>query len=219
MALETVVLVHGLWMTGLEMGVLRHRIQRSGFHAVRFPYQSLRVPLSENIDLLQRFVAQQDSPVVHLVGHSLGGVVTLGMFRKYPELPPGRIVLLGPPMKGCHAARHLSRTAFGRMLLGRSLGPELLGGVPDWDGARELGIIAGSLGVGMGRLVGGDVPVPNDGTIAVSETELPGATDHITLPVSHTSMLVSADVAQQVCTFLRTGCFLRKSAQVPVEGP
>lgn len=207
-------------MTGLEMGVLRHRIQRNGFHAVRFPYQSLRIPLSENISLLQKFVEQQDSSVVHFVGHSLGGVVILRLFQEFPDQRPGRIVLLGSPVRGCHAARHLSRTAFGRVLLGQSLGPELLDGMPDWDGRRELGIIAGTLGVGMGRVVGGDVPTPCDGTVAVCETELPGAADHIALPVSHTSMLVSADVAHQVCTFLRAGHFVRTppGAQARSEG-
>ncbi len=210
---ETVVLVHGLWMTGMEMGVLRHRVQRCGFHVVRFPYQSLRLPLSENISLLQKFLEQQDSSVVHLVGHSLGGLVIVRLFQDYPDQRPGRIVLLGSPLKGCHAANHLARTAFGRVLLGRSLGPELLEGVSDWDGRRELGIIAGTLAIGMGRLVGGDVPTPNDGTVAVSETILPGAIDHITMPVSHTSMLVSTDVAQQVCTFLRAGHFVRTLAK------
>lgn len=219
MGLETVILVHGLWMTGLEMGVLRYRLRRGGFHALRFSYQSLRVPLAENIGLLQKFVERQDAPVLHFVGHSLGGVVILRMFQQYPAQHPGRIVLLGSPLKGCHAARHLSRTAFGRLLLGRSLGPELLEGLPDWDGRRELGIIAGTMGIGMGRLVGGGVPVPNDGTVAVCETELPGATAHIRLPVTHMSMLVSADVARQVCAFLRAGQFLRMPAQAPAEGP
>lgn len=201
------------------MGVLRHRLRRDGFRTLRFRYHSLCAPLAENVDLLQKFVERQDAPVVHFVGHSLGGMVILRLFQRYPAQRPGRIVLLGSPLKGCHAARHLSRTAFGRTLLGRSLGPELLEGVPAWDGRRELGIIAGTLGIGMGRLVGGGIPVPNDGTVAVCETELPGATAHIRLPVTHMSMLVSAEVARQVCAFLRTGQFLQVPAQAAAEGP
>ncbi|HYM43633.1 MAG TPA: hypothetical protein VET46_12810, partial [Steroidobacteraceae bacterium] len=47
----------------------------------------------------------------------------------------------------------------------------------------------------------------NDGTIAVSETRLPGATDHIVLPVSHLGMLVSARVAHEAGAFLTQGHF------------
>ena len=48
---------------------------------------------------------------------------------------------------------------------------------------------------------------PNDGSVAVSETRLPGATDHITLPVSHMGMLLSARVARETGGFLVHGHF------------
>ena len=47
----------------------------------------------------------------------------------------------------------------------------------------------------------------NDGTVAVSETRMPGATDHIVLPVSHLGMLLSARVARETGSFLTAGRF------------
>jgi hypothetical protein len=47
----------------------------------------------------------------------------------------------------------------------------------------------------------------SDGTVCVSETKLPGHTAHMTLPVSHMGMLLSADVARQVGAFLQSGRF------------
>jgi hypothetical protein len=47
----------------------------------------------------------------------------------------------------------------------------------------------------------------NDGTVAVSETYLAGATDQIVLPVSHLGMLVSPRAAQQTGLFLTQGHF------------
>jgi len=41
----------------------------------------------------------------------------------------------------------------------------------------------------------------------VEETRLPGLCDHCVLETSHTGLLVSADVARQVATFLREGRF------------
>jgi hypothetical protein len=77
-----------------------------------------------------------------------------------------------------------------------------------WNGTRDLGVIAGDRAFGMGRLIG-PLPKPNDGTVTVAETRLPGATDHIVLPVTHLSMLWSGDVAEQVIAFLRDGHFTR----------
>ncbi len=72
--------------------------------------------------------------------------------------------------------------------------------------SREVGVIAGSLPVGIGRVLT-SLPVPNDGTVCIDETELPGATASIVLDVSHTGMLYSSSVAASVTRFLDLGRF------------
>ena len=72
----------------------------------------------------------------------------------------------------------------------------------------EVGSIAGTLPYGVGRLLTtfeGD----NDGTVAVSETRLDVAKDHLCMNVTHNTMLVSSNVADQVAAFLKRGEFLR----------
>jgi len=64
------------------------------------------------------------------------------------------------------------------------------------------------MSMGLGQLVA-DFDEENDGTVAVSETKLDGAKDHICLPVSHYSMLVSPSVADQAAAFFKRGEFLR----------
>ena len=73
---------------------------------------------------------------------------------------------------------------------------------------RDIGVIAGNVPLGFGRLVA-KFDEDNDGTIAVSETRLAGARDHLVMPVSHKGMLVSSDVADQAGSFLKRGEFLR----------
>lgn len=80
--------------------------------------------------------------------------------------------------------------------------------MPPWDGARELGVIAGTRPLGVGRLAPG-LGRPNDGTVAVAETKLVGMTDYAELPVTHTWLLYSRPAARQVCAFLATGRFTR----------
>jgi hypothetical protein len=52
-----------------------------------------------------------------------------------------------------------------------------------------------------------DLPSPNDGAVALAETQMAAACDSIDLPITHTGMLLSRRVARQVCAFLRDGCF------------
>jgi hypothetical protein len=75
-------------------------------------------------------------------------------------------------------------------------------------GQRELGVIAGSVGIGLGRLVGVH-GAPSDGTVFVEETRLPGILEHLVLRISHTALPFSSMVARQTAAFLNDGCFIR----------
>lgn len=212
--LPSVVFVHGLWVNGRETFWLRRRVRALGLAPVLFHYRSLSWNCGEVVERLSALLARLPPPV-HLVGHSLGGVMVLRLFEHNPQQPPGRVVLMGAPVAGSRAARRLARRAGGRLLLGPLAREELLrSGPPHWRGARELGVIAGSGGIGLGRLVA-DLPEPNDGTVAVDETDLDGATDRVVLPVTHTGMLFSAQVAREVACFLHTGRFSGGSSGSP----
>ncbi len=52
-----------------------------------------------------------------------------------------------------------------------------------------------------------DLPLPNDGTVAVDETLLPGAVAHRIYDASHIGMLFSRTVADSTCYFLANGSF------------
>ena len=73
--LEAVVLIHGIWMTGADMLVLRKRVRDCGYHAYIFRYASITRTIDDNAKKLQTFVEQLKENKVHFVAHSLGGVV------------------------------------------------------------------------------------------------------------------------------------------------
>lgn len=145
---------------------------------------------------------------VHFVGHSLGGLVIYRTLEHVTDLPPGRVVFLGTPAVASRAAMGAAqRLASASKLLGRCVAEELLTEQSRrWEIDRQLGIVAGTRRVGLGQFLttlDGD----NDGTVAVNETRLPGATDFITLPVSHMGLLMSARVAREITRFLEEGRF------------
>ncbi|HLQ27281.1 MAG TPA: alpha/beta fold hydrolase [Acidiferrobacterales bacterium] len=205
---ETVVLIHGLWFSGWSMAVLKRRLQRQGFDARIFSYKSVTRDLRQNAAGLQQYLALLPAARIHFVGHSLGGLVIRALFHFYPRQPPGRIVTLGTPHRGNQVAAKLSRYAWLRPIIGYGMQALLAGELEIWHPPpREIGVIAGNLSLGAGRLVVPHLSRPNDGTVKVAETHLPGAADHITLKVSHFGMLFSPQVARQTAHFLRSGRF------------
>lgn len=205
----SVVAVHGLWMRAAAMQVLRRRLAPHGFSLSEFEYPSVTGSLTANARALAAYVDSLPGDTIHLVGHSLGGVVIRAMLELTVPARLGRVVCLGSPLRGSRTGQRLARWPAGRRVIGASLG-ELhgRGGFHSWPIGVEAGSIAGSLPFGVGQLFGPFLE-PNDGTVAVAETEVAGLADHIVLPVSHVGLLWSSQVARQVEHFLVHGRFRR----------
>ena len=207
MAKEIVVLIHGLWMNGMDMWLLRRRLEQAEFATRRFTYRSVRSRPLQNAMDLNAFVRNIEAPVIHYLCHSLGGLILRHLFHAYPEQRPGRAVTLGTPHQPSSAAASLVHFPPLRVLFGKSIEDGLLGPVPTWKSEHELGGIAGDLRLGMGMIAPG-VDRPNDGTVAVGETRVEGMKDHVVVHASHFGLLLSRHAAEQAIHFLRTGSFV-----------
>jgi pimeloyl-ACP methyl ester carboxylesterase len=209
MSKDTVILIHGLWMTGVEMSFLKRRLRAAGLHVVQFQYRMVSKSLEHNCEHLARFIREQQEHPVHLLGHSLGGVLALQTLQRYPELPVNKVVCLGSPLLDSSAGRRFIRFAHGRAMLGKTL-PEAVFEKPliAWSGTQTVGVIAGTRSLGLGRIIT-RLPRPNDGMVSLAETCLPGIDDHLEMNVGHMALVLSATVAKQCISFLRQGKFAR----------
>jgi len=189
---------------------LRRNVSRHGYRVRQFSYPSMRCDVQQNAARLNVFLQQQSPEFgrIHLVGHSLGGLVIRQLLHDFPAQKPGRIVTLGTPHNDSAIAHLFNRYRLGRLLLGKSAPRALLGNVVPWSAAREMGVIAGTKDHGVGRACC-ELVKPNDGTVAVVETRLNTASDHLQLPVAHSGMLLSGEVARQAAFFLSRGHFDR----------
>ena len=200
-----VLLVHGLLNADSWLRPLAARLRRQGFETELFGYSSL-------LDGPQRAVPRlverlRQSPADALLGHSLGGLIALESLRSAPDLVVPRVVCLGSPLRGSLTARNLAGRVWTRPLLGRSASL-LQVGLQRWDGPTEVGVVAGDVAHGLGRLFarfeGG-----SDGTVGLEETRLPGLADHCIVHSSHTGLVFSGDAVAQAAHFLRHGRFER----------
>lgn len=200
-----VIIVHGLWFGSWAMASLARKLGAEGLVCRRYSYATTGEGLDQHAAGLRQFVAKSPAKTVHFVAHSLGGLVTLRMLEIYDWVAPGRVVLLGSPLGGSVTARKAAKVPGSEKLLGdiRSALHQGYGQIPP---GRDTGMIAGTRGIGLGMLVGG-VGGRGDGTVAIRETRMPGLADHIELPVTHTGMLYSKEVARQAAYFIRSGGF------------
>lgn len=203
---ETVILIHGLWLHGIVLLPYQRWLRAEGFAVRRFSYPAWRAGLADNVRLLAGFVSETRGAVIHLVAHSLGGLVALKMLAQEADPRIRRVVLLGTPYAACHCGSTLAATSVLAPLVGRTFEDWFRLPRPALPVAVEIGVIAGTRRIGFGRMIPG-LARPNDGLVALDETRLAAARDSIALRVSHSGMLASRACAGQIAGFLRTGKF------------
>jgi len=194
---DAVVLVHGLAANRLIMAPLARALGQFYGQVVNWGYSSLWSPLECHSQRLAALLKGLEDKVerVHLVTHSMGGIITRLALTEFQPRRLGRLVMVAPPNRGSHVASRLAPW------LGRICPPLVqLTDAADSLVCRlplpqvpELGVIAAA----------------TDFLVREPSTRLGCETDHITLPGLHSSLLWRRETAEQVQHFLEHGRFRR----------
>ncbi len=196
---QAVVLVHGLWMSRWSFGFIAKHLRNEGYQVYRFGYKTTTKPFDFNIQKLQAFVNSRKENTVHLVVHSMGGILSM---RSLPQIRKnGKLIMLGSPINGSRAAKAMSEKKWTSWMLKYATEP-LTNGVVNPQVFRESYMIAGtSNSVGIARLVT-KLPKPNDGTVALDETQSGWINHHTTENTNHFRMLFHPKVKKKIVLFL-----------------
>lgn len=210
---EGVLLLHGIARRPASMRPMERCLASAGYRTLNLGYPARQADLSGCAEAIAPAVAAfaSDCARLHVVTHSMGGLVARVLLsRRRPE-NLGRVVMLGPPNQGSEVADALHHLTVYR----RVFGPAGLELVTRPDAALEaclgpvdypLGIIAGirSLYPLASRLW---LRGPNDGRVTVARTRLDGMADHHVLPVAHPTMMRAPRVQAETLRFLAQGRF------------
>jgi pimeloyl-ACP methyl ester carboxylesterase len=214
---DLVVLIHGLGRSSIVFWRLRPYLRRAGYDVETYNYPSTRYGAAALTEMLVADLTRWTGAGrrVHMVGHSMGGILIRGALIDPPPFTLGRIVMIGSPNKGAGVLNHFGERLFAKRFFGPAsadlvIGSEYLAGlgVPK----AEIGVIAGTTRwhllnpiAYVNHFLAPDVP--NDGTVEVENTHLDGMADFIALPANHTIMCQHPRVMYQVLAFLKDGRF------------
>ncbi len=222
---ERVVLLHGLGRSDLSMLRLERALEDRGYAVVNVGYPSTEhsiEQLSEN-ELGPALATCCSDPGgrVHFVTHSMGGIVLRYYLEQHEVEGLGRVVMLSPPNQGSELADWAAENPVLEKLLGPAI--EELGTGPESIPSRlgpvdfELGVIAGDRT--LNPLFSRIIPGVDDGKVSVERAKVSGMADFLVVPHSHTYIMLSEDVIEQVIHFLENGQFRHEAESgEPVAG-
>jgi len=108
---DVVVLVHGLGGSRLDMWPLSRRLKRCGYTVRNWGYRSIGQRIETHADRLAKDLIAIDADMpagkIHLVTHSMGGIIARTLFANHAIDNLGRVVMLAPPHQGSHVARKI----------------------------------------------------------------------------------------------------------------
>lgn len=200
---EHVTLVHGFLANALFLTVLGSRLRRRGYRTHAWGYRDMRCSILVHARRLERTLRTLDEDpsidTIHLVTHSMGGIIARAALAAYRPRKIGRFVMLAPPNRGSFVATAMARSLgwLFRPIAELSTADDSLVNSLEMPRGIEIGVIAAEW----------------DALVDEASTHPDGPHVHASLPCLHSGLLFRREAATLVDAFLRSGSFSQAASR------
>ncbi len=224
---QCVILLHGLARTSHSMDKMELALNDAGYSTANVDYPSRSMKIQDLTDLAMdeglNVCQSKNAKTIHLVTHSMGGILARYYLAKNKLSQLGHLVQLAPPNRGSlvtdqfrqeHWYKWVTGPAGQQLGTGKDGIPSLLGAVD-----YSTGVVAGNEHSPLDNWLAEIIPGEDDGKVSVDHAKVEGMSDFIVLPYTHISIMKQDEVIQQTLYFLKYGSFNHPGwAQLPVVG-
>ncbi len=216
-----VVLVHGLVRTASSMDKMAEALTEAGYNVANVDYPSRKhligalsdAAIPAGVDACRK----SGSHRIHMVTHSLGGILVRDYLDRHAIDELQRVIMLAPPNHGSAVVDHLKDVPGVTFLNGPTF--EQLGtdakSIPLQLGPPvvDTAVIAGSRSINL--YLSTFLANPDDGKVSVASARLEGMCAMLVLGVSHPFIMKDEEAIAQTINYLENGRFTSAEAEYP----
>jgi pimeloyl-ACP methyl ester carboxylesterase len=196
-----VLLLHGLGRTSVSMLPLGAALAEQNYRVMSIGYPSRSASIDELTDIaltthIARIIATEPEAEIHIVTHSLGGILARNYLSTADVSHIRSIVMLAPPHQGSHMADRWSSTALGRYVLGPAIS-ELR-----TDETSFIRSLEAPTNVPIGIIVGA-----YDAKVSLAEAWYTTSTPTVVVPHQHTFIMQADDTIRYTLKFMTEQTF------------
>lgn len=208
---DTVVLLHGLVRTSHSMRKIERALEAEGYQVLNLDYPSRDFPIETLSEMVAKEITEgtTDADHIHIVTHSMGGILVRYIQQHFPIERLGKVVMLSPPNHGNEVVDTLGNSKIFRWIngpAGLQLGTEdggLVAKLPLVD--FELGVITGDRSINW--MLSCMITGKDDGKVSITSAQIDGMSAFKIVHASHPFIMKDRDVIAAVLSFLKCGKF------------
>jgi len=210
---EHVILVHGLARSPNSMQPMADALNELGYQTTNLSYpsrqQSIKQLADHHLAPAIQNCQKSGAQKIHLITHSLGGIIVRDYLSRNKVKELGRVVMLAPPNQGSEvvdeighwqAFKSINGPAGGQLGTAATSHPKALGAI-----TYPVGIIAGDRSINPinSHIIEG----PDDGKVSIENTKVEGMADHIVIHRTHPMIMKRQETITLSIRFLQQGRF------------
>ena len=117
---DYVVLIHGMKQSSKSMSKIAAHLNELGYTTIKIDYPSTKHSIEDSVKhfILEKLATLDPKRKVHIIGYSLGGIITRYIIDNHKPENLGNVILIGSPNNGSEIAGILQSQVLANKIFG-----------------------------------------------------------------------------------------------------